>query len=392
MQNKKGYSLVITLWIVLIFTALITTYFYQSYVNSKLVKRNFRRIEARNLALIGLGHAITDLKNDLIWENYKGETEYEGMKGPRSYDAKCDIWYSEPTYNQKNYPFEDDEDSFFVVKVIPLNTKLNINKVSPEILDTYFKELGFDDEKAQELANEIIDWRDRDDTVVDKEEKEIIYYNDENTENPKYIPFNRNYKIIEELLQVKDITPKLFFNVKEENLEEKRKILFKPYNYYFLSDEDLENQKNSLLDVFTIYNFDNKININFASKFMLKLILKSITKSEDAAVSMAQKIIDYRNDENQTDFENVVPYRTVRDIDFSGANLPPEAYRYFTVKSSYFKIIAIGFRKKTKYTIIAYVKRTWEKMTLVDNWEDKWNNIIGEKYYPIVRIVNWMEK
>ena len=174
MQNKKGYSLVITLWIVLIFTALITTYFYQSYVNSKLVKRNFRRIEARNLALIGLGHAITDLKNDLIWENYKGETEYEGMKGPRSYDAKCDIWYSEPTYNQKNYPFEDDEDSFFVVKVIPLNTKLNINKVSPEILDTYFKELGFDDEKAQELANEIIDWRDRDDTVVDKEEKEII--------------------------------------------------------------------------------------------------------------------------------------------------------------------------------------------------------------------------
>lgn len=395
MTTKRGYALMLTLWIVLIFTVLAMTFFYQSYVNAKVVRSQFNRMEAKNMAMNGLAMAVTDLKNDCLWENYSGETAYDGMDGNRKYDAKCDIWFEEPYYHQKNYPDEDNEDSWFQVRVVPLNTKININKVDQDFIEAYFNKIDsdMDEEEIEDLAEAIIDWRDKDETLQEEEEDEIEHYNEEDIDNPTFIPFNRDFEIIEELMQVKDLTPEIFYGINEDNLEKKRVIRFNPYHYYFSDEDDeLEEEKNGLLDVFTVYNDDNKINVNFADRFMLELIVEAATQDESSADSIVDYIIDYRDDSDTGDYEDVVPYKAIADLEFSGTNVPPEASKYLCVNSKNFKIIAVGHKKQAQYTIIAHVTRSWEEMQLVDDWDDKWDSKTETDFVPRVRITSWTEK
>ncbi len=390
---RDGYALLVTMWVVFIFALLASTYFYQSFTSARLVQSQFDRSRAKNLAMMGIAQGVLDLKNDKIWARYEGDEEFDGIDDPRNYDAKNNVWFTEEEYHQKNYPFQEEEQGFFEVRVYPLNDRLDINTAHWELLETYFLQIGKSRETAEELTRAIIDWRTPGDTVIDKDEDKIEYYNEGEVDDPEYVPFNRDYKVMEELLEVKGVTPELFWGIDEDNQEIKRPLLFRPFDYYTADDERQIREKRGLLDVFTVYNSDNNnINVNFVSEFILKVMIDTETGDSPAAATAAEHLVDYREDRDQRDYENVVPYTRLRDLEFSGTNVPSEVEDQLTVRSDQFRIIARGTRGRVDYTVVADVERSWEEMQLVDNWDRKHDSKVGTGYFPVVRVINWTEK
>lgn len=391
-RPHQGYALLVTIWVVFIFALLASTYFYQSYTSARLVQGQFDGTRARNLAMMGIAQGVTDLKNDMIWARYRGETEYDWMEEPRNYDAKNNVWFSEEEYHQKNYPFREEEQGFYEITVYPLNYRIDINTASLELLETYFHNLDIRREEATDLARAIIDWRSPYDEVFDKDICKIEYYNDGNVDDPEYVPFNRDYKVMEELLEVKGITPELFWGIDERNRLLKRPLLFNPHEYYSVKEERQIREKRGLLDVFTVYNIEDKINVNFVSQFVLTIMIEAATGDAATSSTAAEHVIEYRNDKNQRNYEDVVPYTTLTDLDFAGVNLPSEVQRLLTVRSEKFRIVARGSLRRVQHTIVADVHRTWEEMQLVDDWDRKWDTKVGTDFFPVVRIIDWTEK
>jgi general secretion pathway protein K len=90
------------------------------------------------------------------------------------------------------------------VELLPEASKLNVNKESLEVLDRLLVALGVDPGRAIEIALAIGDWRSQspDGGSMDG------YYS---ARTPSFVPPHASFQEIEELLQVKGVTPDIFY-------------------------------------------------------------------------------------------------------------------------------------------------------------------------------------
>ncbi len=90
------------------------------------------------------------------------------------------------------------------VELLPEASKLNVNKETPEVLDRLLVSLGVDPGRASEIANAIVDWR----TPATGGGQLDGYYSQR---IPSFLPPHASFQEIEELLQVKGVTPDIFY-------------------------------------------------------------------------------------------------------------------------------------------------------------------------------------
>src|SRR5271157_103902 len=90
------------------------------------------------------------------------------------------------------------------VELLPEASKLNVNRETPEVLDRLLVVLGVDPGRAVEIAMAIVDWRGQTPGggTLDG------YYSQR---TPSFLPPHASFQEIEELLQVKGVTPDIFY-------------------------------------------------------------------------------------------------------------------------------------------------------------------------------------
>ncbi|MES1260604.1 MAG: hypothetical protein ABUS49_02625 [Acidobacteriota bacterium] len=98
------------------------------------------------------------------------------------------------------------------VEIIPETSKLGLNTAPPEELLHLLIALGVTEDRALEIAEAIIDWR----TPVTREHPspfDAFYL----AQSPSFLPRHTSFSENEELLQVKGITPDLYFGASLDN-------------------------------------------------------------------------------------------------------------------------------------------------------------------------------
>jgi general secretion pathway protein K len=88
------------------------------------------------------------------------------------------------------------------VEIIPEAAKLDINTASPDKLFRLLQVLGVDPAQAQEIASAIVDWRTPGGGIFDS------YYL---SLTPTFRPSHASFQETEELLQVKGVTPEIYY-------------------------------------------------------------------------------------------------------------------------------------------------------------------------------------
>jgi len=115
------------------------------------------------------------------------------------------------------------------VKIQDEERKININMTDTQpLIDLLTEQLKLSQEKAEEIADCVLDYRDGDNIPRPHGAEEDYYLELQ----PSYKPANASFKTINELLFVKGITPEIFWGREEEGEEGKKWI---PGLYDFLT-------------------------------------------------------------------------------------------------------------------------------------------------------------
>jgi len=178
-KEHAGSALVLVLWIVVLLTVITAVLARTSRLDSRISGVSADHIRCKWASRAGLETAIAVLNDD-----------------DTSSDCLDDLWYDNDT-DFNSIPLEG---CTFTVQIIDESSKLNINIATFDQLITL-------PDMTEDIANSIIDWRDKDDKIKPGSAEAGYYMN---LPHP-YTIRNKNFRTVRELLLVKDITPYLLY-------------------------------------------------------------------------------------------------------------------------------------------------------------------------------------
>jgi type II secretory pathway component PulK len=180
-NDKKGLVLVAVLWVIMVLIVIAAAIGRNSRLDTKICVVRMDEVRCKWTCRAGVERAIAVLNDDL-----------------RGSDSLTDLW------SENDVDFNDVKlgRSFFTVRVVDEASKLNINTASRKQLLRLERE-GM----TEEIADAIIDWRDKNDEPRGGG-AEAGYY-----ENLRYRYRIRNgrFMTIRELLRVKGVTEELLY-------------------------------------------------------------------------------------------------------------------------------------------------------------------------------------
>ncbi|MFQ6034703.1 MAG: type II secretion system protein GspK [Sedimentisphaerales bacterium] len=178
-SDKKGLVLVAVLWVMVVLMAMVATVGRNSRLDTKVSLLRMEKLRCKWACRAGTETAIGVLNEDT-----------------KESDSLTDLWSD----NDEDFNDIALEKCFFTVWVVDEASKLNINIVTKEQLLAL-------PEMTEEIADAIIDWRDKDD-MPRTAGVEAGYY-----ENLPFGYMTRNgpFRTIREMLLVKDVTEELFY-------------------------------------------------------------------------------------------------------------------------------------------------------------------------------------
>ncbi|HPB32422.1 MAG TPA: type II secretion system protein GspK, partial [Candidatus Sumerlaeota bacterium] len=155
-MRRRGVLLILTLWMVTVLSLIAYSLAYEMRLEVRLTKLKKDNLLAYQLAKAGVAKAVCDLKNDMVIDRAEGSEEF---------DAEGDVW---KFYEDKvNIPLGAGT---FSVRIIDEESLLNLNSISPFVMEKlalYFLGDGEDaEENALKIAQAVQDWRDADDTSI----------------------------------------------------------------------------------------------------------------------------------------------------------------------------------------------------------------------------------
>ncbi len=331
--NDKGLILIISLWILAIVSLLCVGLAHRVIVNLKLSRLARGRMQCLYIAKAGIKQALNILENDPtpdfdmlneLWS--KGYVEGVGEEGL----ILKDVEVGKGKFTIK-YAYNNSVGSMvYFYGMSDEDRKMNINKASRESLVSLFSVIGFED--AETLAENIIYWR-----GDAPEEYKDSYY--ESSDIP-YAARKAPLKTIEELYLVKD----------------------------FREDHVLIDNCRDYLTVYTEYN---KININTASREVLKAVFMGLgAESIGSGFSdrLANNVLNFRDgDDNQQATDDDMPINADEiKIAINTGLINPAEIEWvngqvfsFTAESNLFRIdVAAELNSsKSKNKITAIVKK-----------------------------------
>ena len=177
--DKKGLVLVAVLWLMVVLMAMVATVGRNSRLDTKVSLLRMEQLRCKWACRAGIETAIGVLNEDT-----------------KESDSLTDLWSD----NDEDFNDIALDKCSFTVTVVDEAGKLNVNTATKEQLLAL-------EYMTEEIADAIIDWRDKDDTPSSAG-AEAGYY-----ENLQFGYMTRNgpFRTIRELLMVKDVTEDLFF-------------------------------------------------------------------------------------------------------------------------------------------------------------------------------------
>lgn len=260
-SSQRGIALILVLISVIVLAVLAAGFAWAMRVEVKLARNaNCER------ELEWLGRSGVEVGRWVLCQ--------QAQIGAERYDGLNQVWAGGPggpaTSNSPlaGFRMEDIElgGGRFSVKIVDCDRKMNINMVTPPMLEQALLLTGMDAAGAQTVIGSLQDWMDTDPgTHVDGAESDFYEQN-----TPKYEAKDGPVDDISELLLVKGITPDLLWGPSNTNRMLAAFQAKTPEGQRWLAG-DLPGISVGLADLFTPVS-GGKININTASASVLQMI------------------------------------------------------------------------------------------------------------------------
>lgn len=316
--NNKSQILVVIIWVLLILTVLAIGIAHRVSFALRLSSLQNHGLQALYLAKSAVNLAVTEIKQSVSTTTSMKDSY---MNNQELFEK---IYLGDENKEGKNYAVvyyvavNDNQEIKNVYGVLDQESQININKASKDVLLALFAEVAINE--ANDLVNNIRFWRG--DQDVEKTD-----YSDLGYEN-KALPFINK----QELMLVKGMDEKIYDKIS---------------NYICVNDA-----------------FDFKLNINTASKQVLKVIFAAIGVSKTVFSDLVfnyrigdDKVWGTRDDRLIDNFEDYL-----NSLSGLGINERETLKKIFMVKSNYFEIRAVGQYGRIKKSIIVVYNRQNDKI------------------------------
>jgi len=260
--NRKGLVLIVVLWVLIVLVVIAATVGRNSRLDTKVCMAGTEGLWCKWGCRAGTETAIAVLNEDL-----------------RGSDSLTDLW----SENEEDFNDVELKQCHFTVKVVDESSKLNVNVATKNQL------LGLDG-MTEEIADAIIDWRDKDDTPrpggVESGYYENLHYG--------YKIRNGPFKTIRELLLVRGVTEELLYG-EDTNFNGRLDYNEKDGDNSPPADNGDDKLDKGWISYLTCYSYDRnkdaggnkRININDADE-------KKLARKLDIPKSYAKWIVENR--------------------------------------------------------------------------------------------------
>ena len=209
-KTRTASILILTLWMLSFLTIFVVSLGYNVSGQLRLAGHIQDRLKTYYLAKAGVERAIIrfimDETPNYTSLNEQWSNDEDFFKDTPLGDGTITVSY------RLDDEFTDDElaQELTVYGLMDENSRININKAPLKILKSLIARADeVETEEVDDIANAILDWRDKD-VIVSPGGAESEYY--EGLESP-YPCKNDDFQILEELLLVKGVTPAIFLSI-----------------------------------------------------------------------------------------------------------------------------------------------------------------------------------
>jgi general secretion pathway protein K len=273
-RNPKGVALIMALWVVTVLSVVVLEFCFAMRTEVNVAKNYKEEFQLSAMAEGGIQRGIIEL----IYRHDQGIQQKRKTLAYQELPPEKKEWIMDG----RPYSISFDQGTCDVM-VMSEGGKININVVPEASLRKIIGQFGLEGEARDVIVDSILDWRDPDD-----------FYRVNGAENDYYQslkePYqckNGNFDSIEELLLVKGITAELFYGKKGTRTGE----------------EETQEQRIGLKEIFSIYAPGAQIDMNSATSVVLRGVLGIPNE-------IAQKIVKAREEkrfDNQADLITRVP-------------------------------------------------------------------------------------
>lgn len=269
--SEKGVALILILWVVILLGVIANTFAWMVRTEAQAVGNFKEETRAYYLARSGFQQTILDLLKS------QGEITNEPIEGGLKLDGRVNMMHF--------------QDGYAEVKVMDEGGKIDINVASKDDIIRILTAIGLEEMDNKDIiADSILDWIDENNFHRLNGAEDDYYRLLSQPYGAKDSPFS----IVDELLWVRGITPKIFYNSAEE-----------------------EKFRMGLEGVFTVFTGSNRVNIN-TSPIPLLLSIPGIDEVK------AERIIAIREDS---------PFRDMNDL-LGAVAFPPEFGKFISFSPS----------------------------------------------------------
>jgi type II secretory pathway component PulK len=381
-RKDRAVILVLVLWILVLLSLMAYSLLFQVSTETTITSTRKKQLKALALARAGVGRAIIDLRNDLLFDN---DPE------AKIFDGEGDVWARPEEGKIEFAPSGEEEDGYFNCHVYDEEGLFNLNKFSATnmiILQKICENIGYDEEDAKIVAAAIVDWRDGDskplfaEPLSDDEGKAYAVLKGEDeggeTDPDDVDPLvfrNEDYMTVDELLEVYGVTPDLFFGPGSPEAEHYNMILGGPQGDLFEMEERRRSRLDDeapvgLRDYFTVYGNGN-LNFNTAPAHVLAAFAQA--SGRDDGERFAERVIKNRRGGREDDIDNSDAFKSVTELtaDTEVQNVLASGIQLhsFGVESSAFRIFSEGIVGDTRVKLEVLVYREFKTMVRKESFE-----------------------
>lgn len=183
MQKQRGMALLLVLWVIVLITVIASSFLLSAGTEAMTARNMIDTTRARQAAEAGLHRVAYELRNPDPNTRWVGDG--------RSYDVRLD-------------------DIELSIQLWDETGKVDIGQADAALLLRLFQSTGMDVQRAEALANAVIDWRDPDDLMTEPGGAEQRQYEQADL---SYGPRNRPFETLSELQQVLGMDYELYLEL-----------------------------------------------------------------------------------------------------------------------------------------------------------------------------------
>lgn len=300
-SSRRSAVLILTLWIVVVLGVIASSLAFDVQVNSKLALLQKEQLIAYHLAKSAVAMGMTHLQNDMLIDFADNPNQ--------QFDAFSDVW-AQPDRREKEREVPLGKGTY-ELEIEDEESKININVASQRVLKAMLEFYGFEPPDSDDIANAIVDWRDRDDICAGAAgERENEHYSALLGQRIKsnlapdeliYQCRNEPFLTTEELLDVYGITPELYYGYDPDDRQSEqrtaRKRMAQGKSVHVKKTSRYRQPPKPLRDIVTVRG-SGRVNLNTASKEVLTILIYAAGNCTnlEAAEAAAENIAKFRGE------------------------------------------------------------------------------------------------